>query len=100
MTKIIRLTESDLYRMVEESVNNILKNVNHPLKVGDNIYEDVVGGAGSDAGLNSDGSGDPSMGVTYPAFGVQRRKIYKPKDPTLKRHNGKNGSISIPKERK
>lgn len=86
MAKIIRLTESDLFRMVKETVDSIMR-------------EEVAGGATSDVGLNGDGSGDPSMGVAYPAFGVQRRKIYKPKDPTLKRKNGKNGSISIPKER-
>lgn len=92
MAKIIRLTESDLYEIVKDAVNGIMKN-------GNNLHEEFVGGANSDAGLNGDGSGDASMGVSYPAFGVQRRKIYKPKDPTLKRKNGKNGSISIPKER-
>ena len=92
MAKIIRLTESDLYEIVKDAVSGIMKNVS-------NLHEEFVGGANSDAGLNGDGSGDPSMGVSYPAFGVQRRKIYSPKDPTLKRHNGKGGSISIPKER-
>lgn len=148
MAKIIRLTESDVHRIVKESVERIMKDAGFKSNINEDypyspdedkqdkidrferkmkqmnsdwqdknreirkkypgksrewyeahLDEEFIGGANSDAGLNGDGSGDPSMGVSYPAFGVQRRKIYSPKDPTLKRHNGKGGSISIPKER-
>lgn len=152
MAKIIRLTESDVHRIVKESVERIMKdagfksNINEDYPYSpdedkqDNIdrferkmkqmnsdwqdknreirkkypgksrewYEAHLdeevgaggGGATNAAGVMQGGGTNPEAGqYTVPAFGVQRRKIYSPKDPTLKRHNGKGGSISIPKER-
>lgn len=93
MTKIIRLTESDIHKIVKESTERILKECG---------MSDGAGGGGATnaAGVMQGGGTNPEAGqYTVPAFGVQRRKIYSPKDPTLKRHNGKGGSISIPKER-
>lgn len=89
MKKTIRLTESDLHNIISRCVSTLLN-------------ED-----GED-GLMV-GSSDASGGVTYPAFGgkVQRRQIYNAKDKgkskinqvdmsdALKRHNGKDGSVSI-----
>ncbi len=99
MAKIIRLTESDVHRIVKESVERIMKDAGFK----SNLDEEAGaggGGATNAAGVMQGGGTNPEAGqYTVPAFGVQRRKIYSPKDPTLKRHNGKGGSISIPKER-
>ena len=104
MKKVIRLTESDLYRIVRESIREIIK-------------ED--GGATSCAGAMQTGCGSAPQGsnpeagqYTVPFGSVQRRKIYNVRDnakgdvtkqksnvdmsPALKRKNGKGGSISIP----
>lgn len=105
MNKIIRLTESDLHRIVKESVYRILQ-------------EDGLGGATSCAGVYDtpsstgtyEGGKAQSKEVTdYPLGGVIRKghnlgKPTKKKDnldmsDALKRHNGKCGSISIPNER-
>ena len=69
MKQIIRLTESDLHRIVKESVQKILREMG-----GD--------GATTDAGINANGTGDPSMGVAYPA------SIVAPNDPSLRRKKG------------
>jgi hypothetical protein len=106
MKKIIRLTESDLHRIVKESVYRILQ-------------EDGLGGATSCAGVydtaGSDGTfegGDAQKKqvTDVPLGGIIRKghnlgKPTKKKDngvdmtDALKRHNGKGGSISIPNER-
>lgn len=67
MKKIIRLTESELHSIIMESVERILNEDGEGAAMG--------GGATSDAGLNANGSGDPSMGVTYPFGGIMRRTI-------------------------
>jgi len=104
MKKIIRLTESDLHRIVKESVSRIL--------------QEELGGATSCAGVYDtpsstgtyEGGKAQSKEVTdYPLGGVIRKghnlgKPTKKKDnldmsDALKRHNGKCGSISIPNER-
>jgi len=56
MKQIIRLTESDLHRIVKESVKNILK--------------EFDGGANTTFGVNADGSADSSFGIAYPAKGL------------------------------
>jgi hypothetical protein len=65
MKKIIRLTERELHNIVRESVERIINEDGEGAAIG--------GGATSDAGLNANGSGDPSMGVTYPFGGIMRR---------------------------
>lgn len=146
MVKVIKLTESDIHRIIKETVERIVMNEDYPFSPDEDkqdkidryerrmkqlrddwedkhrrirqkfpgksnqwyednldLFEEVGaggGGATNAAGVMQGGGTNPEAGqYTVPAFGVQRRKIYKPKDPTLKRKNGKNGSISIPKER-
>ena len=76
--QIIRLTESDLHRLVKESVQRIIREM-----AGD--------GATADPGINADGTGDPSMGVAYPA------SIVAPNDPSRGR---KKGDIAMNKGEK
>ena len=66
MRKIIRLTESELHKIINEAVVRILN------EEGEGA---MGGGATSDAGLNANGSGDPTLGVTYPFGGIMRREI-------------------------
>ena len=104
MKKVIRLTESDLHNIVREAVNRILK-------------EDggMVGGAAANASGFTNGANNAQTSSNaqfdVPFGSVQRRKGYSPKgdntskmtevDMTdaLKRHDGKGGSISIPKKK-
>ena len=104
MKKIIRLTESELHGIIENAVMKILK-------------EDggMVGGAAANGSgfMNGANNSQTSSNAQFdvPFGGVQRRKGYSPKgdneskmtqvDMTdaLKRHDGKGGSISIPKKR-
>lgn len=65
MKKIIRLTERELHNIVRESVERIINE--------DGEGAAMIGGSNSDAGLDASGSGDPSMGVTYPLGGIMRR---------------------------
>lgn len=100
MKNIIRLTESDLHAIIEQAVKKILS-------------EDgsgVVGGAAANGSgfmngaNNSQTSSNAQFDVPF-GGGVQRQKHNlgkKNKDffgDTTKRHNGKGGSISIPKNR-
>ena len=74
MKQIIRLTESDLHRIVKEAVNKILSEDG----------EAGVGfspGANTTFGLNADGSADSTFGISYPYGG-------KKKDPSLTRPTG------------
>ena len=70
----------------------------------------MSGGGGASAGATSD-SADRQGAYDVPFGGVQRRKGYSPKTketkmtkvdmtPAMKRHDGKGGSISIPKNRR
>lgn len=68
MKQVIRLTESDLHRLVKESVQRIIREM-----AGD--------GATADPGINADGSADPTFGIAYPQ-GTNK------KDPTLTRPTG------------
>ena len=85
MKRIIRLTESDLHRIVRESVRRIITEEGEGGAMGGGF----AGGASSDVGLNANGTGDPSMGVAYP-FGdnddVIRRNGY---NSHKKNKNGK-----------
>lgn len=99
MKKIIRLTESDLHNIISRCVSTFLN---------EDGEGSAMGGA-TNCGSLMVGSSDESGGITYPAFGgkVQKRQIYNAKgkgksktnqvdmSDTLKRHNGKCGSISI-----
>lgn len=93
--KILRITESDLHRIVKECVNSILN-------------ED--GATGCDSlmvgNLNGTANADESGDITCPFGTVVKQKGYSPKNkstkmtkvdmnPALKRHNGKSGSISV-----
>jgi hypothetical protein len=102
MKKIIRLTESDLHNIIKETVKRVLK-------------EDggMVGGAAANGSgfMNGANNSQTSSNAQFdvPFGGVQRRKGYSPKGdgtskmtevdmtPAMKRHDGKGGSISIPK---
>lgn len=98
MKKMIRLTESDLHNIINDVVMRILKE------------DGAMGGDAATPGATSDSS-DRVGAFDVPFGAVQRRKGYSPKGdktskmtkvdmtPTLKRHDGKGGSISIPKER-
>ena len=98
MKKIIRLTESDLHNIVKESVIRILKE------------DGAMGGDAATPGATS-ASSDRVGAFDVPFGAVQRRKGYSPKGdktskmtkvdmtPATRRHDGKGGSISIPKER-
>ena len=73
--QLIRLTESDLHKIIRESVKRILKE------------EGVGGGATNCAGAMQTGCGNAAPGTnpeagqyTVPFGKVQRRKIYQPKD--------------------
>ena len=66
----------------------------------------MVGGAAANASgtlngaTNSQMSSNAQFDVPSTILDdVMRKKGYSPKDPTLKRKDGKNGSISIPKKR-
>lgn len=99
---LVRITESDLHKMVREVVERILA-------------EDGEGAAMSgsfNGATNANISANAMYDVPF-GGGVQRRKIYSPKgdkvskdmdkvdmEPALKRKDGKGGSISIPKNRK
>lgn len=108
MKKIIRLTESDLHNIISHCVSTFLNEDGEGSAMG--------GGATSCCGLMTANFGgtpnsDESGGATYPAFrGKVLKKntnIYNAKgkengktnqvdmSDTLKRHNGKGGSISI-----
>lgn len=80
MKKIIRLTESDLHGIVKEAVSRLIS------EDGDGA---MGGGATSDAGINANGSGDPTLGVTYPFGGVMRRSIYGRKNKKGGNNTGK-----------
>ena len=73
MKKLIRLTESDLHRIIMESVNRILAE--------DGEGGGFAGGANTTFGVNADGSADSTFGISYPYGG-------KKKDPTLSRPKG------------
>lgn len=93
--KILRITESDLHRIVKECINSILN-------------EDGTTGCDNLMAGNLDGTAnsDESGGIAYPFGTIVKQKGYSPKNkstkmtkvdmkPALKRHNGKSGSISV-----
>lgn len=96
MPQIIRLSESEFKQIIAEAARII-------------VSEDgAMGGNAATPGATS-ASGDRVGAFDVPFGNVQRRSIYKPKEkdgkmkevdinPALKRHDGKGGSISIPKE--
>jgi hypothetical protein len=102
MKQVIRLTEGELKTIIENAVRRILK-------------EDggMVGGAAANASgfMNGANNAQTSSNAQFdvPFGGVQRRKVYSPKGknsskmtevdmaPAMERHDGKGGSISIPK---
>lgn len=98
MEKPIRLNHDMLHRMVMEEVVRILQE------------DGAFGGDAVTPGATSDSS--DRVGAFDVPFGVQSKgSIYQPKkkgskmtkvdmSPALKRHDGKGGSISIPKDRK
>lgn len=103
--EVIRLTESELHNIVNEVVSKILKEEGG-----------MVGGAAANASgfMNGANNSQTSSNAQFevPFGGVQSRDIYSPKGkekksnmtkvdmtPAMKRHDGKGGSISIPKER-
>lgn len=100
--KIVRLTEGDIHRIVEDAVNSILEDLGGTSSFSVN----------SAAGSPSDPTGQQKNHIDVPFGNVQRRSIYRPKKnnnsgnvtkqesnvdmtPALKRKNGKGGSISV-----
>lgn len=89
---IIRITEEDLRNLVKESLCKILTEDGESAAIGGGSFNGAT-----NAQISSDAMYDTPFG------GVQRRKIYSKKkgdvdmSPTLKRHDGKYGSISIQK---
>ena len=95
----IRVSDSALHKIIMESIAKV-------------ISEDGAMGGGATAGATSD-SADRQGAFDAPFGGVQRRKVYSPNgdkvsdgmeevdmNPTLKRHDGSCGSISIPRRKK
>ena len=100
---LIKLNQNDLRGLVYETVNILM-----------NEDGEGIGGGGATnvAGTMQGGGINPGAGTYDVPFGsVQRRNVYSPKGkksnkmtkvnmaPALERHNGKGGSISIPKKR-
>lgn len=90
MDKIIRLTEADLTQIIKHAINGLLREE----------------GEAASPGATS-ASADRVGAFDVPFGQVQRRDVYNPKaksnismNDALKRHDGKNNSISIPKEKK
>ena len=103
MKKIIRLTESELMKLVENAAMKVLNEDGEALGSGGMCGGAMSGGGGASDGATSD-SADRQGAYDVPFGGVQRKKIYSPKNkvdmrPTMKRHDGKGGSISIPKNK-
>ena len=108
--EIVRLSEQDLHKLVETAVKHILHE-----KFAVNENGGMVGGAAANASgfMNGANNAQTSSNAQFDvSFGnVQRKKGYSPKgkngskmtevDMTdaMKRHDGKGGSISIPKNR-
>ena len=102
MKQIIRLTESDLHRIISESVKRILS---------EDGEGGIVGGAAANGSgfMNGANNAQTSSKAQFdvPFGGVQRRKGYSPKgknsskmtqvdmSDALDRKGGKNHSISI-----
>lgn len=95
MPQVIRLSESDFHEIIAETVRNLMSE------------DGAIGGDAATPGATS-ASADRVGAFDVPFGNVQRRSIYKPKEkdgkmkevdmnPALKRHDGKGGSISIPK---
>ena len=113
MKQIIRLTESELHKIIDNAVVKCLQE-EYVVSV-KQINEDggMVGGAAANASgfMNGANNAQTSSNAQFdvPFGGVQRRGIYSPKSKksnkmtevdmsdALKRHDGKGGSISIPK---
>lgn len=103
MKKIIRLTESELMKLVENAAMKVLNEDGEALGSGGMCGGAMSGGGGASAGATSD-SADRQGAYDVPFGGVQRKKIYSPKNkvdmrPTMKRHDGKGGSITISKNK-
>lgn len=103
MKKVIMLTEQDVFRIVKESA---VKLANEILKEDGGVIGDASAATNGSGFINGAPNAEISSNAQYdvPAFGgkVQRKKGYlKNKvniEPALKRHDGKGGSISIPKD--
>ena len=99
---VTTISESDLKQLVYETYKRLLKE--------DGI---TAGSAAANAGGFANGANNSQSNVTFdvPSGSVQRRKTYSPKgdneskmtevdmSDAMARHNGKGGSISIPKKR-
>lgn len=92
--KILRITESDLHRIIKECLNSILNE------------DGATGCDGLMVGMNGTANADESGSIACPFGTVVKQKGYSPKNkstkmtkvdmnPALKRHNGKSGSISV-----
>lgn len=130
MKKIIRLTESDLHKIIKESVKGVIKEATAGMASGGGtagFMSNIGNGSGLAAGSTTtqntpQGNGDNTIfgkGLTskkkkksntdiinhgrdiYNAKGDSRSNGGESSDffgSTMKRHNGKGGSISIPKK--
>ena len=95
--RFIELSESRLRQVMEESLMEVLSE------------DGAMGGDAATPGATS-ASSDRVGAFDVPFGAIQRRKVYAPngKDemdkvnmkPAMKRHDGKGGSISIPKDRR
>ena len=103
----MRLTESMISKAIRESIKDIIREKKY-------IDEATAGGGGALTGAFLDGSGqsDTSMGVSYPLFGgkvlkqgnnlgdkINKKDNGVDMKSATARHDGKGGSISIPKRR-
>ena len=104
----MRLSESIISKAIRESIREVVKEKKY-------IDEATAGGGGALTGSFLDGSGqsDTSMGISYPAFGgkvlkqghnlgdkIDKKDNVVDMKSATARHDGKGGSISIPKRMK
>lgn len=103
----MQINKYTIRKALRESIDNFIES---EIK----ITEATAGCGGALTGAFLDGSGqaDTSMGINYPIFNIpisqgnNLGKMVNKKDdeldvePALKRHDGKNGSISVPKKNK
>ena len=108
MKQIIRLTESELNAVIENAVKMVIQEKTLVNEDGGMVGGAAANGSGFMNGANNSQTSSNAQ-FDVPFGGLQRRKGYSPKgknsskmtevDMTdaMKRHDGKCGSISIPK---
>ena len=107
----MNINKNIIFKALRESIDNFLISEDNVVECTDGA---CGGGALTGAFLDGSGQADTSMGITYPLFGnavlkqannfgkvtkAKKKNKIDTSDATA-RHNGKGGSISIPKRKK